>query len=360
MENIIIRFSEKKDNNQIIEILKKEAVSGSISYITDRSPDYFEYLELTGYDYKVIVAEIDNQIVGFVCISFSKVFLNKKVENMAYTWELRLDSNFRKKGIADKLMNFAIKTCYDVLGEDAKIFTCVIGSNKDGLRKNEKLYKSGLVNIKKAGEINTYFILPFNLKKEKGSKYFIREFKEEDLDEMYILWCNTQINKNLGRYFRKEEFFEWIKNIKKNHDSSYIVVFDNNKMIAFCGLWNFNKLKKIILSDEKKYFKIIRFFWFFISKILNISRFPKKGESLNFFSLINLCVDNNSKDVLKEIILFFFKYTKEHKGIFLALALDKKDPLNNELKNFIFDKSELFFLNNYESDNINHFELSLG
>lgn len=358
-ENIKIRLANQNDNSQIIDLVKKYPMSSdSLSYVVDRSPNYFRLAEFQGNAHKVLVIEA-NKILGLLSLVFDEVYIDNKSQKIAYTCDLRVEPFIRKTGIADSLMLEGINTIKNSLGENANIFTCVLKDNIAGLKKNQNLSKHGIL-MKKAAEFKTYFILPFYTKILKNLNFNIRFAKENDIENMFKLWNEVNKNKNLTRVFTLESFTNWIKNTEGLGINKYLLAERDGTLVGFMGLWNQKETRRIIIHSQSKQMKFIKGFWNLGSKMIGIPKFPGTGQDLNFHNITNLCLKDN--ECFDQLIYNAFIYVKKNNSMFLTLALDKKDELNKYLKKFISSSTELYLLSNYkfENNNIFHVEISLG
>lgn len=360
IEKVIIREANLNDDTQIINLVKNHPTSSSLSYVVDRSPSYFKLAEYQGYDYKVLVAESDN-IVGSLLISFDKVYLDNLEQKIAYTCDLRVEPFARRTGIADNLMKSGVQSIKDCLGESPNIFTCVLKDNKAGLKKNQNLGRDGLVQMKEVATFKSYFLLPFYTKLFKTKNYNIRFANSNDIEQMFKLWAEINQSRNLARVFTEESFIDWINNSQGLGINNYLIAEKNNQLLGFMGLWNQNKIRRVIIHSQNNQMKMMRYFWNTCSKLLGIPYFPGPNQALNFYNITNLCIKDN--DCFKELIYNAFKYVRENNSMFLAIGLDSRDKLNKELKGFISSTTELYLLSNYEiknNDNIFHPEIALG
>lgn len=359
-ENIKIRLADIQDNQQILDLVKKYPTSSSLSYVVDRSPSYFNLARLQGYDYKALVIEANNKILGSLLITFDKVYLEKEIKNIAYTSDLRVEPFIRKTGLADELMKEGIKLIKENL-EEKNIFTCVLKDNIAGLKKNQNLARDGYADMKIIASLKTYFIFPFYTKKLINKDFDIRFANHNDLEEMFYLWKETNSNKNLSRAFTINSFKEWVNDKNGIGIDNYLLAKKNNKIVGFIGLWNQSKLRKVIIHSQNNQMRLFKNFWNLGTKLIKIPQFPASGQELNFYNITNLCIKDS--ECFEQLLYNAFKNVKRNNSMFLALALDINDELNEKLKYFIASTTELYLLSNYQfkdNNNLFHIEISLG
>lgn len=362
----VLSLATQADNPELLDLFKYPE-SSSLKYTMDRSPDYFSFCRIHD-NWKVIVARAP-QLTGAVTVTFSQVFLEKKERNIAYISDLRVDISSRKQGLGNSLLKEALVTCHYPEGKDIPVFACVFKDNSAGLKTFANLGRDNLAYFYNVADILAYFILPVSLKKpgRKAGEYTIRSASIEDLPEMLSLWKQVNSPKNLAGVLTEENFNKWLENVPDLSMSSYLLAIDkSNKIKGFLGLWNQSALRRITITSGSYFIKFIRIIWNLFKQITGFSSFPGPGQPLNFYNVFNLCVPETEGEILNLLIDHAFKIVKENNSLFLALALDKKDPLNMQLKGLIASKSEIGLLSNYNFNNNSthnnspfHLEISL-
>lgn len=346
MNEFEIKYASYEDNQQLLEILLEVPIlSKTLGYYTDKSPDFFRFLNNLYQNYKVITVKKDNKITGFVTVGFYNVYLNKKIEKVSYLAELRLKKDFRKLKLAEELLKEAVK-----VSDNHNIFTCIAIDNKIAKKKWNNLSEENIITLNNITNINTYFILP--VKANIKNKYIIRNANISDIEKIFEIWNSVMINKNLSQYYSFDEFKNMIDLIGINN---FILCIDKNKIVSFLSIWDQYNIRKFILSNDIKYSSIFNYF----SKFFNIPKLPSKNETIKFSCITNLCVPIEYTDTFKYLINYSINYI--NKSSFLALALDDNDILNNELNKFYYSRSQLELLSNYKKNNLNfHLEISYG
>jgi hypothetical protein len=356
-----------EDNRDLTELFNKYPVSSGISYTLDRSPDYFSFCNLHDA-YKVITAR-NEHLAGAITITFSQVFLENQVKNIAYMGELRLDMSARGTGLGDRLMQAGLEACRQA-GNDVPIFASVLKGNTPGFKKLANLGRDKLANFFPVAEIILYFILPLSLKRLNPlvKDYTVRPAGKEDLPEMLALWNMVNSEKNLAAVLNTETFEKWLAKAWGLEISSYLLAFDrNNRLRGFLGTWDQSAIRRITIWSESLPVKFIRKTWNLLRPLSGMALFPAPGQSLSFYNVTNLCIPEEEAETFSLLLYHAFKTVRENKSVFLAVALDKKDPLNRQLKGFISSGSELVLLSNYDYNNISthknrlyHLEISKG
>lgn len=359
---VLIRYSDQEDNSSLINIFKNHPVSSSLSYVVDRSPNFDALHKLQGFDYKVILAEEENKVKGSLSLLFDKVYLKGKESISAYTCDLKLEHDLRKTGVADRLMREGVY-CTRELYPDSKIFTSVLKDNKAGFKKNQNL--SNLVKMNVLGEVYSYFFVLLSNKVKFFSKYTIRKATINDVDEMMKLWKKVKSeNYNLARVYDSESFKKMVENTPNLSYDDFLLAIKDNKIVGFTGLWNQHPVRKIVITSEQSIMKTIRLIRNLYGLFVKLPEFPQVNKPLNFYCMLHLCISPEHLDCFNELLSNAFKIVYDKNSMFLALVLDKNDPLNKFASKFMSDKGELFLLGElnkeYLGNKLFHTEIALG
>jgi len=365
---LTINFAGEADNEALISLLKKFPLSAEVlSYRVDRSPDYFFLSRLQGIDQKIITVREGKQIKGTLSVIIDQVYLEQEVKKIAYTADLRVIPEHRGIGLADQLMREGIKVCKDYPEKELPVFTVVMKDNPTGLKKNQNLERDQVAKMTKIGELISYFIFPFAFRVKPAKKYQIYPAEAKDLAEMFALWQKINSKKQLARAFENVTDFEkWIKDTPDLDFNSYLLARDNEGRIkGFIGVWNQKKVRKIIVTKAKPAILIFRKIWNAFASLSGLPYFPGLEEELGMYHVLNLCLEHEDGEALPLLLANALTRVRENKCFFLALALDKNDPLNKFIKNFWSTKSELFLISDYlfnnpEAKRLYHPEISLG
>jgi len=93
----MIRLGKEDDIDRVLELFNSSVnLTGNINEYNKE--DILEYI--THDNYRLFVFEEDNKIVGVISISFGRLSKWAQVE------EIFVDKNYRRNGIATKLMNY--------------------------------------------------------------------------------------------------------------------------------------------------------------------------------------------------------------------------------------------------------------
>lgn len=127
--NIVIREATRSDNQGLLELTSITPMVGKIAIRIDRVPDFFRLVELRGPSL-VMVAEKDHTIIASYSISFQKVYVNGKPENLSYLADLKVHPYYRKSTIAMRLVRAAF---HKISESGADLLYCTVASGNEAV-----------------------------------------------------------------------------------------------------------------------------------------------------------------------------------------------------------------------------------
>ena len=338
--------------------------SAAFAYRVDRSPDFFRYSRLQGFDARVLIAETD-RIVGLLSVLFDRVHLAGRPREIAYTGDLRLDPSVRCQGLGDRFMREGIRTARERLGPDAPVVTAVMADNPAGLAMNAHLGRDGIARMRPIAEVEIFFVFPWILR-APASKLRIRSATVEDLPRMHALWQQVAPRRDLSRSFSASEWEAWVMESPGLGIEAYTLAEDDSgELRGFLAGWDMSPVRRFMLSGETPSQRWIRRFWNAGRGLLGLPHFPKAGEALPFLAATNLCVADESAFI--PLLHANLARARKQGALFLGLTLDRRDPLIRQMRGFVASRSTLLLLGNEvlpadtpERETIYHVEIAMG
>jgi ribosomal protein S18 acetylase RimI-like enzyme len=338
--------------------------SKAFAYRVDRSPDFFRYSRLQGFDSRVLIAETD-RIVGLLSVLFDRVHLGGTPTEIAYTGDLRLDPSVRGQGLGDRFMREGVHTAREHLGPDAPIVTAVMADNPAGLAMNAHLGRDGIARMRPLAEVDIFFVFPWTRRAPAG-KLRTRRASVEDLPRMHALWQQVAPRRDLARSFTASEWEAWVMESPGLGIDAYSLAEDESgKLLGFMAGWDMSPVRRFMLSGETASQRWIRRFWNAGRGLVGLPPFPKAGEALPFLAATNLCVADESAFI--PLLHANLARARKQGALFLGLTLDRKDPLIRHMRGFLASRSTLLLLGNEvlpadtpERETIYHVEIAMG
>lgn len=320
---VLIRPFEDQDNIAMLDI-EKSCTQGNekLAMAVDKSPDIIARYNL--YDnWQIIVAEEEGKIVGWTGWTVKHDPI--KEEKYIYMVEMMIHPEFRRKGIATKLLLEAEKRIGEI--GHGRIYGLIIDQNnaskglveKHGYSEKRKLKICALSPYKK-------FVIAPQFKIERINKNEIRDA------------VNLINDYNSGHEhfipFTPEIFESYIKRIPAYGLENFWVVKDNGKIIACAGLWDCSVLQKMCYTKEPFMWKVMSGIFRFLSLFGKMPKIPAEGEYFKVHYIADHAFQQNRPDAMLNLIRHLNNVLFDMKRDFFGTQLDPADPLFEILKKF--------------------------
>ena len=321
---VSIRPFEGRDNTAMLDI-EKLCTQGNekLAMGVDKSPDIIARYKL--YDnWKVLVAEEDGKIVGWTGWTVKHDPIKK--EQYAYLVEVMVHPEFRKKGIATKLVMEAEKSAREI-GSD-HIYCYILEENNASKALFEKLGYSGKRDLK---------ICALSVFKKAAIS---QQFKIERINKNEIHDVVNLIN---GYYsgrahfvpYTPEIFESYINIIPAYGSENFWVVKENGKIVACAGLWDCSVLQKMCFTKEPFMWKVMRGIFGFLSLFGKMPKIPAEGEYFAGHYITDHAFQQKSSDAMYNLIGHFNNILFDaRRDFFGPPPLDMNDPLFEIIKKF--------------------------
>ncbi len=320
---VSIRPFEERDNTAMLNI-EKLCTQGNekLAMGVDKSPDIVARYKI--YDnWQVLVAQEDGKIAGWT--GWTVKHDPTKGEQYAYLVEIMVHPDFRRKGIATKLVSEIEKNIREI--GSTHIYCLIIEQNsaskalfeKLGYSKMRELKVCGLSVFKKVGIAQKYKIERINKNEIRDSVNLINEYHKERM--------------HFVRY-TPESFESYIKRITAYGLENFWIVKENGNIVACAGLWDCSVIQKMCYTKEPFMWKVMRGIFGFLSLFSKMPKIPAEGEYFKVHYIADHAFQENSPDAMLNLIGHFNNFLFDNKRDFLGIQLDPNDPLFEIIKKY--------------------------
>jgi len=320
---VSIRPFEERDNIAMLDI-EKSCTQGNekLAMSVDKSPDIMARYKL--YDnWQVLVAQEDGKIVGWTgwTVKHNPI----KEEQYVYLVEVMVHPEFRRKGIATKLILEVEKSVRGIRSDH--IYCYILEQNSASKALFEKLGYFNKRDIKicalsvfkKVAIAQQYKIERINLKEISDALNLINE---------YHSGCTHFMPYN------PEIFESYISRITEYGFENFWVVKENSKIVACAGLWNCSVLQTMCYTKEPFMWKVMRGIYGFLSLFGKMPKIPAEGEYFKVHFVADHAFQQNSSDAMLNLIGHFNNFLFDNKIDFFGTQLDTNDPLFEIIKKY--------------------------
>ena len=306
--DIIIREATHSDNEELLNLTSLTPMKGSISIRIDRRPDFFRLLELRGSSV-VIVAELNNKLIGSYSASAVNVFIDGKLETVYYLGDFKVHPDYRKTTLAIRLVK-AMKHKLESL--DAELLFCTVAHGND-LVAPFFTGRAFLPVFDSVGIFNVYQIIPTPFK-TKNTRY---RLEEGPFELSYLSLFNNFMQKfQLGHIFTENSF----------ENTTLLTTSFNDKLVAAIALIDISFAKQNVLIRLSFYLKCIVKLLGLLNIVVPIIRMPKTGEDVKILYVKSFAFESGHKEALQVLLARARRIAWEKEYTFLSIGIHEKDP----------------------------------
>jgi len=312
---VLIRPFEENDSADILS-MEKLCPQGNENYAmgADKSPNPAARYDLYENS-KFLVAEEKGKVVGSIGWAVKK---SSKGNNYIYLAEVNIHPDFRKLGIASKLVEEVEKYAHDKNVDH--IYCYIFEPNIASKSLFTKLSYFNPLDFQ-ACALATY-------KEAKIlGKFKIEKLKRKEIPEAVDLINNYYKGRDHFLPYTVETFENYVNSIPKYGLDNFWAVKDNSEMVACAGLWDSSELAKICFSKEPFSFKVMQKTFQFLSNFTKMPNLPAEGEYFNLYMTADHAFKPGNEESILSLIKYFNNLMVESNESFFIINLDPKDVL---------------------------------
>ncbi len=321
---VSIRPFEERDNAAMLEI-EKLCPQGNekLAMVADKSPDIIARYKLYN-NWKVLVAEEAGKIAGWTGWTLKHDPIKR--EQYVYLVEVMVHPEFRRKGIASKLVMEAEKSVREI-GPD-HIYCYILEENNASKALFGKLGYSNK-SLLKICALSAYKKIDISQK-----------FKIERINKNEIRDAVNLINDYYSGHahfipYTPEIFESYVNGITAYGLDNFWVVKENGKIVACAGLWDCSVLQKMCFTKEPFMWKVMIGIFGFLSLFGKMPKIPAEGEYFASHYIVDHAFQQKSSDAMYSLIGHFNNIILDTRRSFFGPGpLDPNDPSFEIIKKF--------------------------
>lgn len=283
-------------------------MKGNISIRIDRWPDFFRLLEMRGHSF-VMVAVLNNNIIGSYSASAVNVYIDGMPETVYYTGDFKVHPDFRRTTVALRLARAVLQRLESI---NADLLFCTAAYGNDSVTPFFK-GRAFLPPAEEVGIFKVFQIIPSPFK-AKRAKYDLAEgpFESSSLS----LFDNFIKRFQLGPVYSESSF----------EDTTLITASLNNELVAAMTLIDVREAKQNVLIRLSFYLKSIIKLISVLNAVLHFIRLPKINEAVKILYIKSFACKPGHDEALKLLIGRARNLAYEKKYTFLAVGIHQRDP----------------------------------
>ncbi len=319
---IEIRDAVETDDAVLIELQKRCPMGSSLILQFDSSPSFFNRSKHQ-IENHVIVAVEDGSIVGSESCAIVEKRVSDKMLKTAYTYNLMVDPNYRRRGIAI-LLGKRIEEIARSQNCDLT-FGQITEGNNPSIKSQEKL---GSRVIK---DSTTYVLLVYKPQRP-STDAVIRPAEETDLPIIVDLINNTHSEYDLYYPYKTNEFSNLVER-RAFYNLHNILVLEIEGTIEAClGYWDYNKIINMTVLQLSRKNRLINLVLAFVGIFTKMPRIPDSGQIMKQYILQD--IGFTRPKYLTELVKYLNNLALENDVQYLTM-LGVEDPISEVLSKFM-------------------------
>jgi len=310
---ISYRLATSEDNQQLLELTSSTGMPGKMALRIDRHPNFFELNKLRGKT-NVYVAIEKNIIVGSICVSDQKVYVDGKVYPLYYISDFKVAKTHRNKGIGLQLTNEVVKYL-ESQDADFAFLNVSKGNNRPFVFFSDRAHYADFLNI---GTFTTFEFM--GSKRNLSSSKFKIEF-EKVTDEVLHFLNEFYSQYQLATVITKDE----LKN------TALYGIRNENKLIAVMSLIDTMNIKQNVVLKMPLHLQAIVAFANVFCSLFKLSKLPKENESVKMLYIKHWAVKTYDKSLVSALISFARQCAYKKSYSFVSIGLHENDILLKKL-----------------------------
>ncbi len=305
------RIATNDDNLKLLQLTSSSPMAGNIGLRIDRNPDFFALLKLRG-DTKIFVAEVNDKIIGSICVSLLKVYVGGEIYPLQYIGDFKVADQYRKQGIGLKLCNEMADYVISQ-NSDLAFLNVSLGNSKPLSFFKNRPHVSDFDNI---GIFKIYQIIGKRMK-PKVHKYSIEETLLND--DIVQFFNSHYINYQLGTVITEEKF----------NASNIFIIREGEKIIAAMSLIDTMPVKQNVITALSWKLKLVLKLINAFSSLAGLSKMPLLNEPVKMLYIKYLAVESNNRQLVKLLVNYARNLVFEKSYSYVSIGLHEKDKFND-------------------------------
>jgi hypothetical protein len=341
-------FQASSSDEERLKILYSEkSRDGSVQINLDRSPGFFDALQVEGYENGVFAVEDTESgiLAGAGIRNIRKCYINGEVQKIGYLSGLRVAENYRKSR-AMAMIFIRLRELY-MQGECAGYLCSVFNSNKTAIQGLTS-GKAGMPVFRLVGTFNTFVFKPSLIKTRFEKDVQIRQANNTDIEEL-CRFINTEGSKHQYFPYLTPADINQTQGLLKNLNISDIFIATRNNEITGClALWDQTAFRRWKVEGYSNSMKILRPIINFLFYFIGLPRMPKSQTVFNYRLLSLVCIRNNDRNIFAALYNEAIRNIPKNKKVLISAGFFEKDVLIKSLPRLKLSFKSSIFIGNWK------------
>lgn len=321
-----VRVARPEDDDKIITLQSRASLPGPFQVATQYEGSFFKALELQGSSPKVLVGEVDGEIVGAGAVTLRKAYLTGVPNTIAYLSSLMLAPKAR----GSSLLARGYQLFREIQAEGISTPCCITAIMRNNTYAIDLLTsgRGGLPQYRFVGGYKTSVLGAF--KTYVPDKDFLIIPGNQAGPEV-ILQC-------LERYGQCKDLFpvlgQWGE-ARTLSPEDFLVAFHGSAPVGVVALWDQQSLRRLVVEKYPRSLRLASIMGKFVGMITGDSLLPTEGQPFAPTYLSSIAVKDNDCRIFHALVKAALTRTKRQGRPLLIAGLFEEDPLQDAIKSFL-------------------------
>ncbi len=326
-EHVVFRKGEPADDSALKEMLRENAMPGSISLSMRYEPSLFQAIDVERGKTHVAVCEDAGRIVGMGVISEREVFLHGKPCRAGYLSRLRVKSTHRSSTVLARGYRYFKAIHNDEFNVPFYLST-ILESNRHAVG----MLTSGRGDLPVYRDIGGYISLVFPVVHHRrpafrGSR--IQVINGVEAGAELVVRCLHRYGKDKPFFpvYREEDITGEGRELQGLFLSDFALAMDGDEAIGVMACRDRRRFQQIHVNSYSGAVRFARKPLNFLCGLAGYPPLPDLGETVSAMYCTGVAIRNDETEVFGKLLSHVLADASERGANFLVAGFSEKDPL---------------------------------
>lgn len=329
-----VRKIETKDNDrEILSFLKRQRMQGKIQLFLDRTPSFFDSLDVEGQKVKVMSLRHpdSNQLMCLGCMAEKNYWINgrQQEEKVGYLSSLRIDPQFQSMGLLSKASQF-LQAEHEANHPD-RIYLSTILEENVLAKKILTAPRPGVPNYEDLGLLITGFFpvakkIWTNRLQESDGRLTVRKANTTDLPQLAAYWKMESVKRQLVPIYTETDFLSETGILRGLNVEDILLAFRDQNIVGCLALWDQSAYRRWVINSYAPSIKLTKGIFNFVAPFLNRPKLPKENEPFQYRIVSLISIQNDDLNVFESLLHELWK-TQVENDLVISIGFHERDPL---------------------------------
>jgi hypothetical protein len=326
-----LRLATSADDASLRNLLRENALPGSISLSYEREPDYFKAAGVDGTLSQTII-NIDDETgecLGMGTRIIRPMYLNGEVQDVGYMSHLRV--NLRRQwglSLAREMVS-SFRKFHDLHADGRVPFylMSVIAGNSPASRLLTAELP-GMPFARQYARMFTYAVSPRHAKKEIPLPHGLvfQRGTTENIPEIMACLQGSGARRQFAPYWSAENLFTSAQTPNLQPEDFFLAIKDS-RVVGCLALWDQTLFKQSVVRGYSSVMARWRPLINLLSHFVDMPYLPKVNSALPYYFASHLAIDNDDPLIFTSLLRELYNETRRRGFNYFTLGLSESNPL---------------------------------